>query len=255
MSAPPSHRARHGALGSPRPPVAARLWSAAALLVAWAGEPAVPAAWWQDTIPGALRGSGDALAAAGRLSGLPAAYLLPVLVALTARIPWLENRVGSDVVARRHRALGEYTVLLAATHAAPVVLGHARQSGTGPLAEAGTVLLHSPDVLLAATCLGPLVLVGALSARAVRRRLRYETWCHLHLLVHPAAGLAFAHEFSVGASPAGDLTGPGPPEGNLGLLEIAVANLLTNAVKYTPAACRRSTPPPSPSTVPSNAPR
>ncbi|WP_234337486.1 ferredoxin reductase family protein [Kitasatospora phosalacinea] len=178
---------------------AARWWPAAVLLVAWAGVPAVLAVWWQDTIPGSLRGSGDALAAAGRLSGLLAAYLLLLLVASMARIPWLENRVGSDVVARWHRALGEYTVLLAAAHAVLVVLGYARQSGTGPLAEAGTVLFHYPDVLLAAAGLGLLVLVGALSARAVRRRLRYETWYHLHLLVYPAAGLAFAHEFSVGA--------------------------------------------------------
>jgi predicted ferric reductase len=136
--------------------------------------------------------------AAGRLSGLLAAYLLLVLVGLMARVPWLENRVGSDVVSRYHRALGEYTVALAVAHAVLIILGYAWQSGTNPIAETGTVLLHYPDVLLSAVALSLLVLVGVVSARAVRRRLPYETWYHVHLLVYVAIALAFAHEFAVG---------------------------------------------------------
>ena len=132
-------------------PSAGHLWSRALLLVIWAGVVAVLALWWQDTIPGSLRGGGDYVTAAGRLSGLLAAYLLLVLVALMARIPWLENRVGSDVVARYHRALGEYTVALAIAHAVLIVLGYAWQSGTNPVAETGTVqrfagrCLQQPD--------------------------------------------------------------------------------------------------------------
>ncbi|MDI5967302.1 ferric reductase-like transmembrane domain-containing protein [Streptantibioticus silvisoli] len=164
-----------------------------------AGVPAVLAIWWQNTISGSLRGVGDYLTAAGRVSGLLAAYLLLVLVALMARVPWLENRVGSDVVARYHRALGEYTVALAVAHAALIILGYAWQSGADPLSETVTVVLDYPDVLLSAVSLVLLVLVGAVSARAVRRSVSYETWYHVHLLVYAAIGLAFAHEFAVGA--------------------------------------------------------
>ncbi|MDI5974093.1 ferric reductase-like transmembrane domain-containing protein [Streptomyces sp. SL13] len=139
------------------------------------------------------------MTAAGRVSGLLAAYLLLVLVALMARVPWLENRVGSDVVARYHRALGEYTVALAVAHAALIILGYAWQSGADPLSETVTVVLDYPDVLLSAVSLVLLVLVGAVSARAVRRSVSYETWYHVHLLVYAAIGLAFAHEFAVGA--------------------------------------------------------
>jgi predicted ferric reductase len=197
-----TQQSRHRAGPAPQRPAglpgAGRLWSRALLLVIWAGVPAVLALWWQDTIPGSLRGGGDYVTAAGRLSGLLAAYLLLVLVALMARIPWLENRVGSDVVARYHRALGEYTVALALAHAVLIILGYAWQSGTNPIAETGTVLLRYPDVLLSAFALALLVLVGVVSARAVRRKLPYETWYHIHLLVYVAIALAFAHEFAVG---------------------------------------------------------
>ncbi|WP_329561361.1 ferredoxin reductase family protein [Kitasatospora sp. NBC_01266] len=202
MSAPSARPARHRARPPAAPPGlpdAGHLWSRALLLVIWAGVPAVLALWWQNTIPGSLRGGGDYLTAAGRVCGLLAAYLLLVLVALMARVPWLENRVGSDVVARYHRALGEYTVALAGAHAVLIIAGYAWQSKTDPVSEGVTVVLDYPDVWLSAIALALLVLVGVVSARAVRRRLAYETWYHVHLLVYLAVGLAFAHEFAVGA--------------------------------------------------------
>ncbi|MFF7633021.1 ferric reductase-like transmembrane domain-containing protein [Kitasatospora sp. NPDC008050] len=203
VSAHSARQARHRAGPPPQQPAllppAGHFWSRALLLVIWAGVPAVLALWWQNTIPGSLHGPADYVTAAGRLSGLLAAYLLLVLVALMARIPWLENRVGSDVVSRYHRALGEYSVALASAHALLIVLGYAWQSGTNPLSETATVVFDYPDVLLAAAALALLVLVGVVSARAVRRKLPYETWYHVHLLVYAAIALAFAHEFSVGA--------------------------------------------------------
>lgn len=41
--------------------------------------------------------------------------------------------------------------------------------------------------------------VGIVSARAARRRLRYETWFHLHLYTYLAIALAFSHQFADGA--------------------------------------------------------
>ena len=202
VGAPPARAARHRAEPSPAssaPTVARSLWSWALLAVICAGVAPVLFIWWQNTIPGSLRGPGDYLAAAGRIAGLLAAYLLLVLVALMARVPWLENRVGSDVVARYHRALGEYTVALACAHAALITLGYSWQTGTDPLSEGVTVLFDFTDVWLSAIALGLLILVGVVSARAVRRKLSYESWYHVHLLVYAAIGLAFAHEFAVGA--------------------------------------------------------
>jgi predicted ferric reductase len=173
-------------------------WSRGLVLVIWAGVPPVLFLWWQNTIPGSLNNAAACVTAAGRIAGLLAAYLLLVLVALMARVPWLENRVGSDVTARYHRALGEYTVALACAHVVLIVLGYAWQAGTHPASESVTVLFDYADVWLSAIALGLLVLVGVVSARAVRRKLSYESWYHVHLLVYAAIGLAFAHEFAVG---------------------------------------------------------
>ena len=203
VGTPPSQQARHrGRAGTPGgidglvAPHRLRSW--ALLLAIAAGVPPVLFVWWQNTIPGSLDNGAACLTAAGRIAGLLAAYLLLVLVALMARVPWLENRVGSDVVARYHRTLGEYTVALACAHAVLIILGYAWQADRNPLAEGVTVVLDLTDVWLSAIALLLLVLVGLVSARAVRRRLRYESWYHLHLLVYPAVGLAFAHEFAVG---------------------------------------------------------
>jgi predicted ferric reductase len=167
------------------------------------GAVAVLGVWWTDTLAGSLRGTGDYLVAAGRVSGLLGAYLLLVLVALMARIPWLDNRVGSDVTARYHRALGEYTVILLGAHAALVILGYGLQAGTDPVSETVTVELSYPDVLMATCALSLLIMVGVMSARAVRRSVAYESWYFVHLYVYLAMALAFAHEFAVGADFSG----------------------------------------------------
>ncbi len=176
-----------------------RFWIWALAVVIAGGVLPVLGVWWQDTLAGSLRTFGDYTVAAGRLSGLLGAYLLLVLVALMSRIPWVDDMVGPDVSARFHRALGEYTVALLSAHAVLVVIGYALQTGTDPLAETYTVEVSYPDVLMATAALGLLIMVGVASARAVRRRLAYETWHFLHLYVYLAMALAFAHEFAVGA--------------------------------------------------------
>lgn len=154
--------------------------------------------WWSNTAADSLTGAGGYLTAAGRVTGLLAAYLLLVLVALMARIPWLEDRVGSDVLARLHRALGEYTVALAIAHTVLIILGYALQDHVGIMSETTQVVLDYPDVLMATVSLALLIMVGVVSARAVRRKLAYETWHFIHLYVYLAMALAFSHEFAVG---------------------------------------------------------
>jgi predicted ferric reductase len=200
-SAPSTHPARHRA-GPARPlpglGIGGTASSRGLLLAIWAGVLPILLLWWQNTIPGSLNNTAAYTTAAGRIAGLLAAYLLLVLVALMARVPWLENRVGSDVTARYHRALGEYTVALACAHVSLVIVGYALQAGTNPVSEGVNVVLTYADVWLSAIALGLLILVGVVSARAVRRKVSYESWYHVHLLVYLAIGLAFAHEFAVG---------------------------------------------------------
>jgi predicted ferric reductase len=204
--APPPPAPQPGAPPAPLPPAAparpaSRIEPRTALLAALTALGAIPmlAVWWGETTPASLHAPGALLTAAGRLTGLLAAYLLLVLTALMARIPWLENRIGADVSVRVHRALGEYTVALAVAHTVLIILGYAAETRTGLVSETADLLVDYPDVLMATASLGLLVWVGVVSARAVRRRMAYESWYFIHLYVYLAMALAFSHEFAVGA--------------------------------------------------------
>ncbi len=193
------HRAWPAASGATVLPRPGRGWTYALVTAIALGAVYVVSIWWQDTTPGSLNNTAALVTAAGRILGLLAAYLLLVLVALMARIPLLEHRVGSDVLTRIHRALGEYTVSLALGHALLIILGYAWTAHTNPVSEAVTLELDYPDVLMSTAALCLLLWVGIVSARAVRRRLAYESWYYIHLYVYLAIALAFSHEFADGA--------------------------------------------------------
>jgi ferredoxin-NADP reductase len=67
------------------------------------------------------------------------------------------------------------------------------------VSQTKTLLVSYPDVLMASVAGLLLVGVGIVSARAARRRMRYETWYYLHLYTYAAVALAFSHQFSSGA--------------------------------------------------------
>jgi len=164
-----------------------------------AGGGAVVWLWWSGTPAGALQTSGDVMMATARITGLLAAYLLLVEVALMARIPWLERRIGADWLARAHRELGIYLIVMLVVHATLMVgalalLDHLRFAD-----ELAVVVLAYPEVLKATGALALFLGVGLLSCRAVRRRLAYEAWHLTHLYAYPAVALAFFHQVAAGA--------------------------------------------------------
>lgn len=174
-------------------------WTRAELVLAViaAGAVAVVALWWAGTPR--VSGLGDALTEAGRICGLLAGYGFVVLVALMARLPPLERGVGSDRLTRWHAAGGRYVICLVVAHALLIVWGYAVTAHTGVVTESGTLLSSYPDVLMA-TVAGFLLLgIGVVSARAARRRMRYETWYYLHFYTYLAIALGFSHQFADGA--------------------------------------------------------
>ena len=189
--APGSARARGGL-------VHRRALNARGLLAAViAGAAAVLGLWWYDTTM--LAGLGEWLTAAGRLTGLLGGYTVAVVLMLMSRAPWIEHGLGSDRLARWHAMGGRYLLSLLVAHALLITWGYAASAQTGMLTEASTLLVAVPNVLLATIGLGLLVVVGLLSARAVRRRVTYETWYLVHLLTYLAVGLSFLHVLTAGA--------------------------------------------------------
>ncbi|MFZ3573065.1 ferredoxin reductase family protein [Streptomyces sp. BH097] len=167
------------------------------LAAAWAGGCAVLALWWHDT--GSVLGQAGWLNGAGRITGLLCGYMCALLIMLMARVPWLERGVGSDRTARWHASAGRWTIGLLLAHIVLITLGYAAQAHLNPLRELGTIVLDLPEMLKGTAGAVILLAVGYTSVRAVRRRMRYETWYYLHLLTYAAVFLAFWHQLALGA--------------------------------------------------------
>ncbi|MFI8891676.1 ferredoxin reductase family protein [Streptomyces paradoxus] len=125
--------------------------------------------------------------------GLHAAVLMLFQLLLVARLPWLDRRIGMDRLTVWHRWVGVTLVWTLLTHAVLVVLGYARLDDAS-MTKTFFALAGVPASLLGMGAAAIVVVTGAVSARYVRRRLRYETWHGLHLLLYVALGLAFVHQ-------------------------------------------------------------
>jgi predicted ferric reductase len=168
------------------------------LALCWAGAVAVMALWWQNT-PVVHMDMAEWLIGGGRLTGLLGGYLIAIVVLLMARVPALERRVGSDRVTRWHAMSGRYAVSLVIAHMVLIVWGYAVQADAAIVAQIITVVTEFPRMIEATIGTVLLLLVGFVSAGAVRRTMRYETWYYLHLLTYVAVYLTFWHQLATGA--------------------------------------------------------
>ncbi|MFC4854881.1 ferric reductase-like transmembrane domain-containing protein [Actinophytocola glycyrrhizae] len=125
--------------------------------------------------------------------GLHAALLLIFQLLLVARLPWLDRRIGMDRLTSWHRWVGFGLFWTILCHAFVVVLGYA-VLGDASMASTFLALAGVPASLLGMTAAALVVVVAAVSTRAVRRRLRYETWHALHMLVYLVLALTFVHQ-------------------------------------------------------------
>ncbi|GGU65341.1 ferric reductase [Streptomyces albospinus] len=200
-----------------------RLPSPAPLLaqgVIWAGAVGVLALWWTGTA--SVVGPAGWFTGAGRITGLLAGYACAVLVALMARVPLLDHTLGTDRLARWHAMGGRYTVSLVLAHTLLIIWGYTLTARGGVLHEATTLVLDYPDMLKATAGFLLLVGTGAISARAARRRMSYESWHYLHFATYVAVFLAFGHQLSNGA----DFVGRRPAQLGWYALYAAVAALI-----------------------------
>src|SRR6202521_2830677 len=138
------------------------------------------------------------LTAAGQLTALVCNYAALVQVLLMSRSPWLERRFGMDGLAQWHRWLGFGVTILIGAHVIFTTVGYALGNGNSVLAEAWTLIITYPYVLMATAATGLLIMVAVTSLRMMRRRMTWETWRFLHLYAYLAIALAFGHELAVG---------------------------------------------------------
>ncbi|SCL38036.1 Predicted ferric reductase [Micromonospora rhizosphaerae] len=172
----------------------------------WLGLVAAVLPWWLDTPAGSLTGTAETLTAAGRITGLIAGYLLLVQVLMMSRLGALERWVGGERLSRLHRDLGATLLVAVLAHLALIVVAYADLEEKSILGEVGVLLRDYEDMVSAFVAAGVMVAVGLTAVRAIRTRMPYELWYHLHLTSYAALLLGFGHQFSNGAQ----LFEPGP---------------------------------------------
>ncbi|WP_112265630.1 ferredoxin reductase family protein [Lentzea terrae] len=139
-------------------------------------------------------GSGkNGILTVAKFVGLHAAVLMLCQLLLVARLPWLDRRIGMDRLTVWHRWVGFTLLWTILSHAVLVVLGYATLDNAS-MGKTFLALAGVPASLLGMCAALIVVVVGVVSTRNVRRRLRYETWHGLHLLLYLALGLAFVHQ-------------------------------------------------------------
>jgi predicted ferric reductase len=136
----------------------------------------------------------------GSLTGLVGTYLALLMVLLVSRIPAIEHVLGQDGLLRWHRRLAPWPISLLVAHTLLITVGYAQAAKSGVWHQVGVLLGQYPDVLIATIGLGLMCLAGAISLRAIRRRVRRETWWLIHLYMYLALSLSFAHELVLGPS-------------------------------------------------------
>ncbi|GAA1960810.1 ferredoxin reductase family protein [Microbacterium deminutum] len=128
-------------------------------------------------------------------AGLLAGYAVTGMILMMARAPLLEHNIGADRMSRWHGLLGPWVIVLIVVHGVAAVLAWAEAQRLSIGTSTDQVLMM-PGLVAASASTALFLAIGAASARAARRRLRYETWHAIHLLTYLAIALAFAHELA-----------------------------------------------------------
>jgi predicted ferric reductase len=189
------HRAAGKPVPAPRPGLVR-----AALAVVGVGLGATAALAFTAENGAQLRAPGGLATFAGSLTGLVGTYLALIMVLLVSRVPFVEHVLGLDGLLRWHRRLAVWPVSLLVAHALFITVGYAQAARSGLLRQVAALLRSYPDVLSATVGLALMCLAAVISIRAVRSRLRRETWWTVHLVMYAALALSFLHVIVLGPS-------------------------------------------------------
>jgi predicted ferric reductase len=130
---------------------------------------------------------------------LHAALLMMLQLLLVARLPWLDAWIGADKLTAWHRWTGFALFWAVVLHASFMLVGYARLADISVFAQIDVFLGVFPT-LLGMLAVSLIVIVVALSVRFARRRLSYELWHAIHLLLYAAVTLAVLHQLYEGST-------------------------------------------------------
>jgi predicted ferric reductase len=141
----------------------------------------------------------NSLLTVGKFFGLHLASIMMLQLVLVARLPWLDRRIGMDRLTVWHRWIGFGLVWTLILHFTFIIAGYSDLGADSPW---DTFLgLAGVTASLLGMCAAAIILVVAsTSVRYVRRRLPYEAWHALHLLLYVALGIGLVHQAMEGTT-------------------------------------------------------
>jgi predicted ferric reductase len=134
----------------------------------------------------------------GTIAAVAGTYLCLALMVLISRVPWLEREVGYDRMVRWHRWVAPYSLLLITAHVALTTFGYGQSEGKNFFKEFWYLVTAYPWMLPATVAFVLMILLGVMSYRKIRNRMKYETWWTAHLYFYLAVILAFGHQLTSG---------------------------------------------------------
>ncbi|GGK76352.1 ferredoxin reductase family protein [Mangrovihabitans endophyticus] len=141
----------------------------------------------------------NTLSSVGRFFGLHLGFVMALQLLLIARLPFLERRIGMDKLTSWHRWTGFTIFWLVVLHPTFVMLGYAQLDDLSFVAEIPNLAGQMP-VLLGMIAAGLVAVMAATSVRVARRRLSYEAWHAIHLVVYAMVVLAVIHQVYEGSA-------------------------------------------------------
>ncbi|GIM91059.1 ferredoxin reductase family protein [Paractinoplanes toevensis] len=141
----------------------------------------------------------NTLTSIGRFLGLHLAFVMALQLLLIARLPFLDRRIGMDKLTTWHRWTGFTIFWLVLLHPTFVLLGYSKLDQISFFAEISNLAKQMP-VLLGMIAAVLVVVVAGLSVRIARRKLSYEAWHTVHLLVYVLVTLGIVHQVYEGSA-------------------------------------------------------
>jgi predicted ferric reductase len=131
--------------------------------------------------------------------GINAALLMLLQIVLIARVPWLDRRIGMDRLTAWHRWVGFTLFWVIILHPTFILVGYSRFDKL-PILREFTNFAGIFPTLMGMIAAGIIIVAVALSVRFARRRLGYETWHAIHVLLYGAITLAIIHQMYEGTA-------------------------------------------------------
>jgi predicted ferric reductase len=143
---------------------------------------------------------GSWLDAIGMLLGLLATYFALTQFMLMGRIAWIERQFGLDHLASYHRLNGYLAFTFILLHPIFITTSYAIDAHRNLAVEFADIVLHYSYVWMA--LIAELLFIGVVATTIyiVRKRLKFESWYFVHLMVYLAIVLVPFHQLTVGMS-------------------------------------------------------